>query len=156
MQLKKVIEKHGRSPENLLHILLDYQYSKNHNYLDEKELTFISEELNVSKSRIYSLVTFYSMFSTKPRGKYIIQVCSDVPCYVNGSFNVVDALEEKLGIKMGETTGDEMFSLEHTSCIGCCDIAPAIRIGDEVYGDLTDKKISGIINEYRRKCNDKK
>lgn len=154
MQLKDVIEKHGRLPENLIHVLLEYQAGKATNFISEDDVKLIARELDLSESRVYSIITFYSLFSTKPRGKYVIQVCSDVPCYINGSVDVVRELEENLKIKMGETTADGIFTLEHTSCIGCCNMSPAIRIGEELYGNMTSGKISEIILEYRRKYNE--
>ncbi|NSW90503.1 MAG: NAD(P)H-dependent oxidoreductase subunit E [Firmicutes bacterium] len=156
VKLKEIIERRGRASENLIHILLDYQKSKDTNYISEDEVKFVANELNIKESRVYSIITFYSLFSTKPRGKFIIQVCGDVPCYVNGSLNVVKELENILRIKMGETTPDGVFTLEHTSCLGCCDISPAIRIGEELYGNLTPGKIAGIISSYRRKYNENK
>ena len=156
MKLSDIIARHGRSPENLIHILLDYQGSKDSNYISEEEVKLVANELSVTESRVYSIITFYSLFSTKPRGKYIIQVCEDIPCYVNGSVNIVEELEECLRIRMGETTPDGIFTLEHTSCLGCCDMSPAIRIGDEMYGNLTPERISDIISAYRRRYNENK
>ncbi len=153
MQLKSIIEKYGRSSENLIHILLEYQEGKESNFISEEEVKRVAKELNVTQSRVYSIITFYSMFSTTPRGKYVIQVCSDVPCYVNGSVDVVRELENLLGVSPGETTPDRIFTVERTSCIGCCDIAPAMRIGEELYGNLTPESIAKTISFYRRKYN---
>ena len=151
MQLTKIIEKHGKSPENLIKILLEYQSSNGKNFISKDEVKTVAKELGITESRVYSVITFYSLFSTKPRGKYIIQVCRDVPCYVNGAGNVVKELEDILGVKMGETTKDGVFTLEYSSCLGCCDQAPALRIGKETYGKLDREKITQIISSYRRK-----
>lgn len=156
MKLSDIIEKRGRAPGNLIHILLDYQSSKDSNFISEDDVSLVAKELGITESRVYSIITFYSLFSTSPRGKYIIQVCGDVPCHVNGSANVIRELEENLKIKMGETTQDGVFTLEHTSCLGCCNMSPAIRIGEEIYGSLTPGKISEIISSYRRKYNENK
>jgi NADH:ubiquinone oxidoreductase subunit E len=156
MQLKSIIEKYGRSSENLIHILLEYQSEKESNHISEDEVRRVADELNVSQSRVYSIITFYSLFSTTPRGKYVIQVCGDVPCYVNGSVDVLRELENILGISPGETTQDRLFTVERTSCIGCCDIAPAMRIGEELYGNLTPEMIAKTISLYRRKYNEDK
>jgi len=151
MQLLQVIEKHGRTPEDLLNILLEYQDTVKTNYLSEQDIKLVATELNIPENKVYSTISFYSLFSTTPRGKYIIQVCSDVPCYVNNSVNIVNELEAMLNIKMGQTTSDGLFTLEFTSCIGCCDIAPAIRIGKELYGNMNKENLQKIISEYRRK-----
>jgi len=103
----------------------------------------------VTESRIYGVLTFYTLLSTKPRGKYVVQVCNDVPCYVKGSVNVLEILEKALGVKEGETTADGVFTLEFTSCLGCCDKAPAMRIGGQLYGELNGDKITEIIAKYR-------
>jgi NADH:ubiquinone oxidoreductase subunit E len=89
------------------------------------------------------------MFELEPRGKYIIEVCNSGPCYVRNYKEVASVLEEILGIKVGETTEDELFTLQYTSCIGACDIAPAMKIGEEVYGNLNREKIEKIIDQYR-------
>jgi NADH-quinone oxidoreductase subunit E len=151
MDLYNLIDHYGRQPGNLIHILLDYQQSKDQNYISEDDVRLIAREMKIPESRIYSVMTFYSLFSTKPRGKFIIQVCSDIPCHVNGAADIVRTLENSLLIRMGETTPDGIFTLEYTSCIGCCDKSPAIRIGSEIFGNLTASGLSGIISEYRRK-----
>jgi NADH-quinone oxidoreductase subunit E len=151
MVLASILEKYQRQPENLIHILLEYQQSKDQNYISEEEVIRIARELRIPESRIYTIITFYSLFSLTPRGKYIIQVCNDAPCHVNGSADIVDILEDSLKIEMGETTPDGVFTLEYTSCIGCCDKAPAIRIGTEIFGNLTEAEISRIITRFRRK-----
>ena len=79
-----------------------------------------------------------------------MQICKDVPCYVNGSFNVLEDLENALKIKIGETTNDGLFSLEYSSCLGYCEIAPVIRIDQKIYGNLTSEKLVEIIAGYRR------
>ncbi len=150
MKLQNVIEKHGRLPENLIHILLEYQAQKDNNSINEDEISHVARELGLSENRVYSVITFYSLFSKEPRGKYVIQVCNDVPCHVNGSFSIIEELEDVLKIKMGDTTRDGIFTLEKTSCLGCCDKSPAIRVGESIHGDLTPEKISEIISFYRR------
>lgn len=151
MVLASILEKYQKQPENLIHILLEYQQSKDQNYISEEEVIRIARELSIPESRIYTIITFYSLFSLTPRGKYIIQVCNDAPCHVNGAADIVEMLEDSLKIEMGQTTPDGVFTLEYTSCIGCCDKAPAIRIGTEIFGNLTEAEISRIITRFRRK-----
>ena len=156
MKLERIIDKHGRQPENLIHVLLEYQQCKEDNALTEEELSRIAREMRVTESHVYSIVTFYSLFSIKPRGKYIIQVCDNVACHVNGALDVVRELEELLHIRMGETTEDGIFTVEHTSCIGCCDKPPAIRIGGELYGNITPNRLAELIATYRRRYHEQK
>ena len=97
----------------------------------------ISEELDISVGTINGVVTFYSRFSTEPKGKHIIGVCLGTACYVRGSQEVLDAVSKELEIKVGETTKDGNFTLEATRCLGACGLAPVFTIGEEVYGNST-------------------
>lgn len=154
MQVKEVLLKYGNTPDKLIGAMLAYQRSTPCNYLTEDDIKEFAKETGLPVSRVYSVASFYSLLSMKPRGKYIIQVCYDVPCYVNGSVNVVKELEKKLKTKMGGTTDDGLFTLEYSSCLGCCDKAPVMQIGSKLYGNLTSEKISEILTVYRRKRNE--
>lgn len=154
MEIKEIVEKHGRTPDKLIGIMLECQEYSKQQYLKNEDILAISQEMNIPESRVYSVASFYSLLSIQPRGKFIIQICNDVPCYINGSMNLVYELENALGIKMGETTKDKLFTLEFTSCLGCCEKAPVMQIDDVVYGNLTNDKLSNILNEYRRKQDD--
>lgn len=90
------------------------------------------------------------MFSTKPLGRYVIRVCVNLPCHVTGGREIVKAIQEMLNVKFGETTEDGLFTLETTSCLGLCGVAPVIMINDQYYGDLTVKKIREIIESLRQ------
>lgn len=145
-----IINRVGKTPDKLLEILIETQRNSEGNYITENELRIISKALGVPLSKVYGVATFYSMLSTKKRGKYIIQVCKSGPCYVNGTSTVVDVFENVLGIKMGEVTNDGLFSLEYTSCLGACDIAPAVKINEQLYGNLTVGKIIEIVDVLKR------
>ena len=94
-------------------------------------------------------MTFYSMYSVTPRGKYIIRMCESAPCHVNGAENILESLKEELGIQAGETTSDGLFTLEHTACLGTCEVSPAMQINEVVFGNLTAAKVKEIIENYR-------
>jgi NADH-quinone oxidoreductase subunit E len=145
MQVKEILDKHGRAPENLIGALLEYQNSSAQNYLSEEDLREFAKETNLPISKLYSIATFYSMLSTQKRGKYIIKLCYDIPCYVNDSLSVLAEIEKVLGITIGETTEDGLFTLEYSSCLGCCDISPVMQIADTVYGNLTADKVASIL-----------
>lgn len=149
MQLDSIIEKYKGSQERLIQILLDLQKASGHNYLPEECIIEISKKLDMPLSKVYEVATFYSMFNQEPKGKYIIEICKSAPCHVRGSNDVAKMLEEALGIKIGETTSDNMFTLQYSNCFGACDISPAIKIGEKVYGNLTIEKIKELINMYR-------
>jgi len=117
--------------------------------LEVQEL--VSSLLNIPVAEIYGVVTFYSLFSLTPKGKYVIGVCLGTACYVKGSQLVMDKFSELLGIKPGETTSDGLFTLDALRCIGACGIAPAISINGKVYPKVEVGKVQSIINEYREK-----
>ena len=102
-------------------------------------------------AEIYGVVTFYSFFSLKPKGKFIIGCCLGTACYVKGAQQVIDKFSEILGIKPGETTEDGLFTIDALRCIGACGIAPAVSINGKVYPKVEVKAVPGIINELREK-----
>jgi NADH:ubiquinone oxidoreductase subunit E len=125
------------------------QINSAYNYLPENVLNYVSQELGYSLSHILRIATFYSTFSVVPRGKHIINICMGTACYVKGSERLMERLSEILDIKENETTADMLFTIKSVRCIGCCGLAPAIMIGDNVYGKLTPKDIPGIIEKYK-------
>lgn len=110
----------------------------------------IAREMNISQTQVYSFVTFYAMLSVKPRGKYIVRMCKSAPCHVRGAREVVRAIEDQLGIHMGETTEDGRFTLEYCPCLGICDISPAVMINDRTYGNLNDQSARELTKRYIR------
>lgn len=134
--------------EILLNILHDEQ--ERHGYLSEEALKKISVEQNVPISRLWGIATFYTMLHTKPQGKHIIEICGSPSCTLNGGEPLANYLQKLLKIKIGQTTKDKKFSLYKTSCIGCCDMAPAMLIDKKPYVCLTPQKISKIISQLRK------
>jgi len=118
-------------------------------YLPIEVQKFISEEVNIPLAEIYGVATFYTQFSIEPKGKHKIGVCLGTACYVKGSQLVLDKLSKELGVKVGSTTEDNLFTLEATRCLGCCGLAPVMMIDDEVYGKLDPKNIPDIIAKYK-------
>ena len=117
-------------------------------YLPIEVQTIISNEMNIPLEKIYGVVTFYSQFSLNPKGKYQISVCLGTACYVKGSGDIYNKLQEKLGIEGGGCTPDGKFSLEACRCIGACGLAPVITVNDEVYGRLTVDDVDHILKKY--------
>jgi len=118
-------------------------------YLPEEVQNYIAKELDIPVSDIYGVATFYAQFNLEPKGKYIISVCMGTACYVKGSQQVLDKLEEVLEVPAGRTTKDGLFTLNATRCLGACGLAPVIMVNDDVYGRLTPDQIPGIIAKYR-------
>jgi NADH:ubiquinone oxidoreductase subunit E len=117
-------------------------------YLPENVLRKISLGLNKSYSEVAGVVGFYSFFSTQPRGKHMIRVCLGTACYVRGGKQVLDAIKDRLGIDVGETTADRNFSLDVARCFGACGLAPAIMIDDTVHQRVKAARLQQILDQY--------
>jgi len=109
----------------------------------------IAAELNLPRCDIFGTMSFYSMFAWKPKGKYIIRMCQSPPCHINGAENMLQALQAELGLEVGQTTADGLFTLELSSCLGVCEVAPAMQINELVFGNLTREKIRQVLSDYR-------
>jgi NADH:ubiquinone oxidoreductase subunit F (NADH-binding)/NADH:ubiquinone oxidoreductase subunit E len=119
------------------------------NWLPLEALKLVSEGMDIPYAYLYGVMSFYTMFSPTPRGKFIIRMCESPPCHILGTDNLLEALQGELGIKVGETTGDGLFTLEHTACLGVCEVSPAMQINEVVFGRLTPERIKNIIADYR-------
>lgn len=148
-KVREVLNRFGNSKDNLIQIMLELQNISGTNSLPHEWVEFVAAELDMPLSRVYSVITFYSMFGTEPRGKYVVEVCKSAPCHVTGATSLLTMLEKELKVKPGQTTEDGVFTLIQSACFGACDISPAIKIGEKVYGNLTAEKLSEIVNSYR-------
>lgn len=146
---EKILSKYDKDKSNLIQILNEVQEA--YGYVPENAQLAISEHLNITMAEVYSVITFYSRFTLKPKGKYNVSVCLGTACFVKGSEQILDRLKQKLGIDVGETTPDGKFSIEATRCIGACGLAPVFTINDEVYGKATPDMLDKIIDEYKMK-----
>lgn len=118
-------------------------------YLPNEVQTFVAKKLNLPISKVYGVVTFYSFFTTEPRGKNVINICMGTACFVRGSGDVLKEFEKELGIKNGETTSDMKYTLGSLRCVGACGLAPVITINDKVYGHCTISDVKNILSEYK-------
>ena len=148
-QKLKILERFPKHRAQLLSILHALQRANPRNHLTGEDLRLVAKYLDLPLSEVHDAVTFYSMFSLKPRGRHVIRICTSPPCHLAGGWSVLSALQEELGIAVGETTPDGLFTLETTSCLGICGVAPAMMIDDEVYGQLTPKRLREILVSYR-------
>ncbi len=148
-EIDTILKNHDMSKHNLVGILLGVQSLSEEHYITKEQAEYISEKLNIFVSNVYDVITFYSALSNKPKGKYVIQVCNSTCCKVTKYENIKKAIEQEFGIGIGNITPDGMFSFEYSSCFGACDISPAIRIGEKVYGNLDESKVVNIIKNYR-------
>ena len=145
-QLKQVIAAHKGQKGALMPVL--QQAQEIYGYLPIEVQQIISDEMQIPLSKIFGVVTFYSFYSLYPKGKYKISVCLGTACYVKGSGQVYDKLQQVLGISGGECTPDGKFSLEACRCVGACGLAPVMMINDDVHGRLTPGVVEDILAKY--------
>lgn len=141
-----IIEEYEKKETNLIQVL--HMAQAIFGFLPHKVQSFIAEKMDLPISKVSGVVTFYSFFSTKPKGEYTISVCLGTACYVRGGRKIIEKLKELLCIDVGETTKDLKFSLQIKRCIGACGLAPAMSINDKVYKRVNPNKIQQILKEY--------
>jgi NADH-quinone oxidoreductase subunit E len=146
VKAKEIISQSKERRESLIEVLQDIQAE--YNYLPREVLNQISQELQMPLSQVLRVATFYAAFSLKPRGHHLINVCLGTACHVRGGGRILEKLERELGIKSGEASSDLKFSLETVRCIGCCSLAPVIRIDEDTHGRLKQDKIPRILKKY--------
>jgi len=146
-RVDKIVARHASREGALLPVLKEVQDLVG--YLPEEALKRVALGLGLSLSRVYGVATFYSLFYTTPKGKYVVRVCESAPCHVQGAPEVIAAIERELGVPFGETTPDGRFTLEMVSCLGVCGVAPAVMVEDRVYGNLTPETVIAVLQEYR-------
>ena len=110
----------------------------------------IARIVSVAPMKVYEVATFYSMYNLAPVGKYLLQVCTTTPCWLCGSAKIVDAIEKNLGVHMGESTNDGMFSTMEVECLGACANAPMIQVNDDFYEDLTPETMDSLLNNLKK------
>ncbi|MBT9176587.1 MAG: NADH-quinone oxidoreductase subunit E [Firmicutes bacterium] len=135
-------------PGGLLKALHALQNASPAHFLAPSDLKLVAEVFGVPEAKVWGTATFYSLYSTSPRGRHIIRVCESAPCYVVGAMDILKVLEETLDVKPGETTGDGRFTLEVASCLGVCGVAPALMVDLDVHGNLTRDRLNAILAEY--------
>lgn len=120
-------------------------------FLPREVLLFIARKLGLSGAEVFGVVSFYSNFTTNPRGLHTISVCMGTACFVKGAEKLVTRLKEKLGIALGETSKDGLFTLKDIRCVGACSLAPVVMIDDKIYGRVTPEELDQILDSYRTK-----
>ena len=148
-KMQEILTKYTKDKSNLIQILNEVQ--EYYGYIPTNAQKEISKYLGTEMAEIYGVITFYSRFTLKPKGKYHIAICLGTACFVKGSEKLLDTAKEALKIKEGETTEDGKFSLEATRCIGACGLAPVFTVNEEVYGKATPELMKKIIQEYMDK-----
>lgn len=151
-QMKKVeniLREYGYQRSRIIQILQDIQVE--FNYLPKEVLEYVSQELKMPLSKLYSVATFYAGFSLNPRGKHLCTVCMGTACHVRGAANVLDRIEDRLGIISGATTSDKLFTLETVNCLGACALAPIVVIDGDYHGQTTVDRVDKLLDKYSEK-----
>lgn len=130
--------------------LLHLAQEENNGWLSVEAMNYVAEFLQLKPIEVYEVATFYSMYNLKPVGKYVFEVCQTGPCMLNGSDNIIEYIKEKLGIGIGQTTEDGMFTLKTVECLGACGYAPMMQMGKFYKEHLTKEKVDMIIEECRK------
>ena len=144
--VQTAVDRHGATNEALIPILREVNQALG--YLPAEALAAVGRLLHAPDSRLFSVASFYNMLSTKPRGRHVIQFCESAPCHVVGGWEVWQALQDELGLALGETSSDGKWTLVTTSCLGICGVGPVIMVDDDVYGNVGPDRVPDILARY--------
>lgn len=147
-EMNEILMQYTEAKDNLIPILNEVQMK--YGYIPQTAQKEISEYLKIPMAEVYGVITFYSRFTLKPKGKYAISVCLGTACFVKGSEKIMERLKQRLKIEEGETTPDGKFSIDATRCVGACGIAPVFTVNGEVYGKATVKKLDEVLDQLEK------
>ena len=148
MVIPEIWAKYAPRKDNILLILHEIQDAhREDNYIPDDDLAEVAKYLDLPLSEVDGIVTFYKMFSRKPRGRYVIRLCDSLSCRICGSLDLYHYLQQMLGIQKNGTSADGMFTLEIVNCLGCCGTAPNLMINDALYSSLTPEKVESLIQQ---------
>jgi NADH-quinone oxidoreductase subunit E len=143
---KILIEAYSAKPEHLLAMMQDIQ--KHYNYLPRLAISMISQHVGFPVSRVYAMASFYKSFSLIPKGRFVFRVCDGTACHIKNSESLLDQLNQRLGVGVGETTADGQYSIETVNCLGACALAPVMVVNGKVFGKVSPGEVERIIKEY--------
>ncbi len=146
-RLEGILSRYSCQPSDLIPVLQDIQDS--YNYLPKDELKVVAQRLNLPLAQVYSVATFFTMFSLVPKGKHVCKVCVGTTCHLKGGQRLAESLSNRLGVEIGYTTKDMNFTLETVACLGSCAQAPVMMIDDTYYARVTVDKVPKILKKYQ-------
>lgn len=146
-EIEKLVDLFGKDRSSLLPIL--QKIEEKHNYISDFAQQEVARLLDIHPVEVYSVITFYSFLTHKPRGRNVVRLCQTITCDMAGKKAVADAIKRELGIDFGETTKDKRITLEYVNCLGMCDQGPAMLVNDKVYSHLTPESAVKILNEIK-------
>jgi len=144
--VRKILEGHPPEEGNLIPILQKVQ--EKYGYLSPEAVKLTAEYLRITENRVFGVASFYSQFRFTPRGRHSVTVCLGTACHVRGGEILLDAIERELEIRTGECTSDRKYDLDRVACLGCCALAPVLKVDNDVYGNVTVVKIREILDQY--------
>lgn len=147
--IKEICASFNNNPEELINVL--HKTQDHFGYLPAEVQEVIAAELNMSRAKVYGVVTFYSYFTMIPKGRFPISICMGTACYVRGAEKILDEFKKELNINVGETSNDGKFSITCLRCVGACGLAPVVMVGDKTYGRLAIDDVKQILSEYEEK-----
>ena len=145
--IQDICKSFGNRAGELINVL--HKTQEAFGYLPSEVQQVVAKELNIPEAKVYGVVTFYTFFTMKPKGKHKVSVCTGTACYVRGVEKVVEELKKELKINVGDVTPDGKFSLDCLRCVGACGLAPVMLIGEKVYGNVDPKEIKRILGDYK-------
>ena len=149
-KVKEICDNHNNDAGELINVLHEVQ--NNLSYLPREVQELVAKGLNIPVNRVNGVVSFYAFFTEKPKGKHPISVCLGTACYVRGSDKVLEEVKKVLGIEVGETTPDGVFSLDCLRCVGACGLAPVLTIDGKVYGNVDPKNVRKILESVQEEA----
>ncbi len=147
-KIDQIIEKFKNEKGTIIGLMQDIHGE--YRYLPEEVLLKVSAELDIPMAKLYTLATFYKSFRLEPVGKHHVRVCLGTACHVNGATKIVETLERELGVKSGQTTEDNQFTLETVNCLGACALGPLMLVDGEYHGKIDQGKLKKLLNKYRK------
>jgi len=150
MTTQQILEKFPPTRDNILGMLHNIQANNPDNNIPEADIKQVAKYLNTTYAAVYGVITYYSLLTTQPRGQYIIRLCKSPVCRMIGSFDVLKSLTNKLNVEVGETTADQLFTVEFSECLGQCDKAPVLMVNDKVYTEMDDYKVDNLIKSLKK------
>ncbi len=146
-RLESILSRHRPAPESLIAILEDVQ--DQFRFLPEEAMVLIGSRIGVPANRVFGVATFYNAFSLIPKGKHVVSVCLGTACHVRGASDILDHVRKRTNADSSGTTDDLLFTIEDVRCLGCCSIAPVLKVDDEVYGHTSPDKALQTLEDYR-------
>jgi NADH:ubiquinone oxidoreductase subunit E len=147
--LSAIVADHGAQPSSVLQILLDI--NQHYHYLPRESLEWVAGMVRLPINQIYSVATFFKVFSLTPRGRTLVHICTGTACHVKGAPRLIERLEKDVHLRPGETTPDLALTLETVNCVGACASAPIVRVNEETYSEMTAGKVSDLLKEILKK-----